>query len=259
MGISLASTGLSHPGLQRHTNEDAFWRDDQHCLYVVADGVSESSHGAEASRVAVRAATETLTRLVGGDEAPQAWLEQAVTSANRQVYEKFNLVYEKETEYEAADPSLTTLAIGLVSGRNLHVANVGDSRVYVLHSKGCLEQLTRDDSNAREGYLYRALGHKTVAWTYVAKPIEDCSKILLATDGLHAQLTHEELAALLVQELPISAICEQLVALANKPEGVARQYAAQKGVSFERAQKVLGGRDNITLILAEVRDHALSS
>jgi serine/threonine protein phosphatase PrpC len=104
-------------------------------LYVVADGMGGHAAGQVASQMAVRS---VLNAYYGGEEAaPPAALQAAIGSANQTVHAA------------AADPALagmgTTMVAAVVQGAMLYVANVGDSRAYLVRGRR-VRQLTFDHS-----------------------------------------------------------------------------------------------------------------
>lgn len=109
-------------------------------LLVVADGMGGEPAGDVASRIAVNALQEVLPALPPGDLG-QA-LKQAYRKANEAVYQA------GETDPAHAGMG-TTLTTALLRGRFATVANVGDSRAYLLRGDG-LTQVTRDHTVVAE-------------------------------------------------------------------------------------------------------------
>lgn len=103
-------------------------------LLVVADGMGGEPAGDVASRIAADALRDAFSRLPEGDLG-QA-LKQAYRKANDAVFE----AGVKEPTYAGMG---TTLTSALIHGRFATVANVGDSRAYLLRGQG-LTQVTRD-------------------------------------------------------------------------------------------------------------------
>ena len=186
-------------------------------LYIVADGMGGHTNGHVASRIASRTAANhifnkiymTLLQSIGPPtHVPiQEVLIEAVQAANKAVY--------------SDDPQIdsgTTLTIALVLGRRLHVAHVGDSRLYLLNEDK-LELVTTDHSlvqrlqdvgqlTAEEatGYRYkhvllRAVGQveEVEVDTYM-RLLPKTGKLLLCSDGLCGFVAESTLTEVMQKE-----------------------------------------------------------
>jgi len=136
--------GVTDPGRVRSYNEDYFeWREPEaragqtwRALYVVADGVGGAAAGDQASRVAVETFVETY--YASSAASTEEALRAATVSANAAVFESAR-----------GDGRATTLVAAAVVGDVLQVANVGDSRLYLVRA-GQIRQITRDHSWVQE-------------------------------------------------------------------------------------------------------------
>jgi len=247
-------------GLVRTRNEDAFLVADiaggapalpeggttltvgpRGALLAVSDGMGGHKAGDVASSMTV----DTLFRaLVDQTSEPttDVRLVQATEAANAEVYAA------------GRRPSLAemgaTLTAVLVDGGKAYVAEVGDSRGYVVR-RGAIHRLTMDQSLAQlavsagalqpqeaeqstlRHVLAQAIGHGlrlSVELSVLELRRLDC--LVLASDGLTGKVPDEEIAQVILEAGSLSAACEKLVALAN-----------------ER-----GGDDNTTVLLAGIRD-----
>ncbi|MFN2291273.1 MAG: Stp1/IreP family PP2C-type Ser/Thr phosphatase [Anaerolineae bacterium] len=211
-------------------------------LFLVADGMGGHQAGEVASRGAVEIATAQYYSDTGHD-VPTS-LVRAFRTANQELHAQAQ-----------GDPSKggmgTTLVAAVILGQKVYVANVGDSRAYLISDRGII-QITEDHSwvgeQLRAGLLTeeqarrhpqrnlvtRALGSKpAVEVDLFEGEIDPGSSILLCTDGLTGRVEDGEIAAAVQQYAPQEA-CRRLVALAN-----------------ER-----GGNDNITVLIVTA-DEAL--
>ena len=109
-------------------------------LFLVADGMGGHKAGDYASRCAI----ETIVDYIGrtGDVEPVGILEAAVARANE-------MVRYKASSDEAYNGMGTTLVAATIEGNRMRVANVGDSRLYVVGSRK-INQITRDHSYVEE-------------------------------------------------------------------------------------------------------------
>lgn len=209
------------PGPVREQNEDAVYfsppvESDPNAtvLLVVADGMGGYQRGEIASRMAI----DTMVAGVNGttaDDIPLL-LKQTFRQANEQIYADGSAVGEHNMMG-------TTLVAGVVRGVDLTIANVGDSRAYLVRANR-LNQITTDHSlvaeqvamgamteeEARDSHhkniITRALGHrqKVEVDVFELKLLPD-DRLLLSTDGLHDYVDEDELISILTTESPDEA------------------------------------------------------
>ena len=125
------------PGRRRRENEDSVAIHPGGQLWVVADGMGGHMHGRFASDAAVRNLNGAY--LSGVFEDDVAEINRAITSANRQVFDR--------ARHEGATIG-TTVAVLYATGQRACCLWVGDSRIY-RYRDGVLEQLTRDHTQVR--------------------------------------------------------------------------------------------------------------
>jgi serine/threonine protein phosphatase PrpC len=233
---------VTHEGQLRTQNEDNHHAGEG--LFVVADGMGGHQAGEVASEMAV---SRLDARLPAGQVGSRDDLVAAINEANVEIY---NASLHNPDQ---AGMGTTITAIAVVDdpldGEVLAVANVGDSRGYVLRH-GRLRQVTVDHSfvqelvaegaitaaearhHPRRNIVTRALGIEPFvrvdSWTM---PIIRGDRFLLCSDGL-------------VDEVDDSVIQELLVAHPDDPTA-----AAQALVDAANAS---GGRDNITAVVIDV-------
>jgi len=249
-GLEVA--GLSDIGCQRENNEDSFlyWepagdRDFQRKgrLAVVADGMGGYEGGQEASRLAVETVREVYDKVVGDD-------------ARTALVEAFLAAHDRILSHAMENPELmgmgTTCTALVIRGRQLYVAHVGDSRLYLVRESK-ISRLTRDHSyvgrlvesgivraedaekHPQRHILTAALGAGTeIAVDGVEHSVElqDHDDLLLCTDGLWGVVSDDELQKTATNYAP-SECCKELVKLARQR----------------------GGPDNITLQVLRVTEH----
>jgi len=245
----------SDVGRQRSVNEDAVlvvqaFQEGHDALepfglFIVADGMGGHKEGEVVSALAVRTAAHHilqqfyLTSLCcrehnAGQASIIEILEEAVNLAN--------------TTVTAAVPGGgTTLICALVMGRRVYLANVGDSRAYIVSPQG-LEQVTRDHSlvdrlvemgqltaeeaamHPQKNVLYRAVGQGgTLEVDTFVRSVPAGHHLLLCTDGLWGMVAEAEMASIIAQSPSPQEAGDALVAAANRA----------------------GGRDNISAIIVE--------
>jgi serine/threonine protein phosphatase PrpC len=237
-------------GRTRDNNEDqllSFVPNDEQllqekgALFVVSDGLGGHERGEVASELTVQKVREFYYHDLQSD-IPTA-LRQAIKEANA-VIQQANEV-ERAKSGEAFSMGATCVA-AVLHDQMLYAANVGDSRVYVLHD-GHLRQVTRDHSVAAQlvergeitpaeartheqrSRLYRALGEVVVDVDLFSEPVQEGDTLLLCTDGLWGMLEDEELRAIIEEHGPEESV-QHLIARANEA----------------------GGPDNVTAIVVQV-------
>ncbi len=215
-------------------------------LLMVADGMGGHRRGDLASRIAAQTAVGLLLPLLTSEEdIPRATytraLQAAVGHANQAILAKAH----RNPEYDGMG---TTIALAVADGRNLHVANVGDSRVYIIDDEE-IRQVTRDHSLVQEmvdrgelspeearhhpkkNVITMVLGvYGEVTPDIGCLTVEPGEMVLLCCDGLVNHVEDREIQRVVVETRDSQQACEILVALANKD----------------------GGTDNISVLLAPV-------
>jgi len=226
---------VSDAGRVRKTNEDTFVSDIEVRLFAVADGMGGHSAGEVASRLAIEAITGFIRR--SATDTDFSWpygidqtlsfdgnrLRTAIHLANRRVFR----AAESTDDYSGMGTTIVGL---LVNGSRLSIANVGDSRLYLL-SKGTLEQLTHDDSWAAtilaqdpslgpaeiahhpmRNVLTNVLGARDqVDIHLVERPVEGGEVVLLCSDGLHGVLDAQILKLMLTSAPDVDVAARELV------------------------------------------------
>ncbi|MDO4443670.1 MAG: Stp1/IreP family PP2C-type Ser/Thr phosphatase [Slackia sp.] len=118
-------------GLVREHNEDSLAVTPP--LYAVADGMGGHAAGEVASEIAIQTLVANAPETADGDD-----LARAVVAAN-------HAVIRAAAEGIGRKGMGTTMTAAMLSGKRLVVAQVGDSRAYLLH-EGALQRITRDHS-----------------------------------------------------------------------------------------------------------------
>lgn len=200
-------------GKVRDMNQDSYCCEinDNCCFAVVCDGMGGENGGQVASQMAVEIARKQLSQgfknKVSENEARRI-ISCAVNAANI-------AVYDESMKYPDLKGMGTTMVIAVVTPTMAHIANVGDSRAYILRDD-LLTQLTEDHSFVRELMMMgkiteqqakvhpkrhritRAVGAmETVCPDILSVDLREDDSILLCSDGLYNYVDDEsELSAL---------------------------------------------------------------
>lgn len=207
-------------------------------LFLVADGMGGHNAGDYASRYTI----ETIVEEIGSssNNSPVIVLEKAIQSANR-------LIRQKSFEDEDLSGMGTTVVAATIDDDRLCVANVGDSRLYVINNRE-IKQITRDHSLVEEmvrmgglqreqarshpdkNIITRAIGAQDeVEIDFFQMTLSKDDIILMCSDGLTNMIDDEEIRMILQGQRDIVEKAETLVNAANNN----------------------GGKDNIAVILVE--------
>jgi serine/threonine protein phosphatase PrpC len=235
------SSGLSDVGVIRSHNEDCFEIDPEHQVFVVADGMGGHSHGEIASRIAVDAIREFVSRTEDNDATLPFEMDPAISRQGNRIRAAIRIAHDRVLRAIRQDASLhgmgTTVVGLLLDGDSISVAHVGDSRAYRLR-QGKLELLTQDHTWVNEqvvaGFLSeeqarahplknvvtRALGGDAEVDIDVKEWAVEAGDIyLLCSDGLTTMLTDDEILARLRTPGRLEEICGRLVRDANSRGG----------------------------------------
>jgi protein phosphatase len=239
--------GMSDVGLLRQLNEDCWgWGrlSERSVLYVVADGMGGHDSGEVASAMAV----ETICRVAKGEEegapADPADIEQMLEFS----FQSANNAIKKSATERGTDMGTTMVCFLQVDEKNGYIANVGDSRAYLLRDQ-CLHQVSRDHSLVQKmverGRITReeARVHphsnillRTVGTEYDVEidifrvDLEEGDRIILCSDGLWGEVDDRDMENILNTYVDPRLATRELV------------RAAHHG----------GGKDNVTLVLVAV-------
>ncbi len=236
-GLTLRAVWLSDVGRARDHQEDSggvFEPSDAAVLqykgrlYVVADGMGGHNAGEIASQMAVA----EIQRAYYAD--PSADIPTALTNALQSAHQAI-AQHARSTASQSGMGTTVTLAV--VREREVHVANVGDSRTYLLRS-GVLTQVSQDHSmvaeQVRAGVLTAEQAHnhpqrnvitRALGKTATAKPdffhgaLQPGDTLILCSDGLSTMVTDSEIQDIVSKWAPADA-ARRLVDLANEHGGL---------------------------------------
>lgn len=213
-------------------------------LFMVADGMGGAAAGEIASAMAVEVVLGQLRSVWLSDPTADAEsfvraLKKAAKSANEQIH-----------AYAAAHPEFrgmgTTATIAGLLGDTLYLAQVGDSRAYLVRD-GVARQITKDQSlmqklieagelteeeaehSERRNIILQALGPEaSIKVDLTHQPVRRGDALVLCSDGLSGQVTKDDIASVVTNESDLTNACRELIDRANAN----------------------GGPDNITVIIA---------
>ncbi len=229
----LTAHGASHPGRVRKANEDRCDLDLGMGLFVVADGLGGHNAGEVASQLAVETIMTFMRRTQEGDDVTWPYgidrnltlhanrLITAVRLANRRVFR----TAESRDELSGMG---TTVVAGFIEAGQFVYANVGDSRIYSLLD-GTLTQLTTDDSwvatlqnagalepgqkHPMRHVLTNVVGAREELDVQIGeRTLTDGEVLLFCTDGLHGEITEDQVTAILTRETGVVAATDALIA-----------------------------------------------
>jgi protein phosphatase len=206
----------------RAANEDSLCISPALGLFAVADGMGGHQAGEIASSMALKLLEENLGQRLKAGEIPAEALVNAVQQTNR-------TIYEMAGQNPVWTGMGTTLTACLCQGSRLFLAQVGDSRAYLLRD-GDIIQLTEDHSLVQEllksggiteeqaishpqrNILTRAVGAKPFLTVdlYRAEVITD-DLLLLCTDGLTEYLRADDILYTVINAPDIDSALQNLL------------------------------------------------
>ena len=206
-------------------------------LFILADGMGGHNAGDYASRYTVEVIVNAVR--TSSEVSPVAVIRKAIVQANQAVMEK------ARTDIDLEGMG-TTVVVATMQNRELCVANVGDSRLYILGNS--MEQITRDHSYVQEmvrrgeispevarihpdrNIITRAVGGgREIEVDFFEVELKDGDRILMCSDGLTDMLEDDEIFEIINENQDIGEAMQELIDTANE----------------------YGGNDNITVILTE--------
>ena len=233
---------ITDTGALREMNQDFCFASDTPVgnlenLYIVADGMGGHKAGDYASRYTTQRLVASVSR--NAKKEPVRIIKEAIEKANELLLQEANEDIDKQ------GMGTTLVAATIFQGR-LVVANVGDSRLYIVNEG--IRQITRDHSYVEEmvrlgkvdksqarvhpdkNIITRAIGATAdIEADFFEVELQEGDKILLCTDGLTNMVEDDKILDIIRSRGSIQEACESLVELANHN----------------------GGRDNITVMLIE--------
>ena len=239
----IKSYAITDIGRKRQLNQDFIYLSETPIgnlpnVFIVADGMGGHNAGDYASRYAV----ETVVEEIGAsfEKNPVKIMGRAIDKANA-------MIRQKAREDVSLNGMGTTMVIATCMGRYLEVANVGDSRLYVVHENR-IEQVTQDHSLVEEmvrmggidrasarnhpdkNIITRAIGARDyVEADFFNLELQTGDMILLCSDGLTNMIEDDVIYRILTNGRSLKNRVEELVETANQN----------------------GGKDNISVIVIE--------
>ena len=198
-------------------------------LLVVCDGMGGSNAGEVASRMAADTVVREFTTAASKDMA--ATLANAIQTANAKIWEHSRSL----AELNGMGTTCTALAI---KGDQALMGHVGDSRAYLVRAHRA-RQLTSDHSlvaqlvarnqlsaeaarnDPRRNVVTRSVGvgpELEVDIVPLGEPMRTGDTIVLCSDGLHGQMSDDEIASFAMGESLVEA-CNDMIELANARGG----------------------------------------
>lgn len=228
----LKTFSLTDVGKKRTMNQDYIFTTEAPVgnlpnLFALADGMGGYNGGEYASMHAI--------------ETVKSYIESSSDTSARRLFEDAIVLANKEIRKKAAEsPELermgTTLVLATVIGDCLQVANVGDSRLYVIGDD--IRQVTVDHSYVEEmirigsldredarthpqkNIITRAVGaDDTVEPDFFTVKLKKGDMVLMCSDGLSNMLEDEEILMILKKERDIASKVDCLVKAANDNGG----------------------------------------
>lgn len=248
--MPIISAGDTHIGMKRQSNQDSIFLDSSSHLYCVADGMGGHNGGDIASQMSV----ELLPKFIKANKNNfdiETLLDKSIIHVNESLY----LHGQKNQELKGMGTTITCITF---EDNDIIIANVGDSRAYMVNDKK-IYQLTRDHSLVQEkinlglygreearldnqkNVLIRTVGFEPELEVDVFRhKVTKNDIFILCSDGLHGKVSDEDIIHIVNNHIP-------------HPEA-ANENSLKLAVQtlIDQANKN-GGQDNISVIIALVK------
>lgn len=225
---------MTDGGRRRPTNEDAVKVLEDVSFFMLADGVGGNRSG----EIASQSALDALEKFIRHN--PPEWLDgrdeifRYLRAAVRYVNQFIIRLSDAKPQYSGM---ATTLVFAYIRKDEMYVANIGDSRVYLIHN-GNIQQITDDHTYVNDlvkmGAISREEAHTHARKNVITRAIganannePDCfsvpvctgDKILLCSDGLYDEVTDDEIRHKMTRFDDMMFCAEDLVSAANENGG----------------------------------------
>lgn len=232
-GAGLEAFSITDIGKRRSANEDFVFCSEGPIgnlpnLFIVADGMGGHKAGQYASRFCV----EYFTQRVQEDKAstPISIFKRALEETNAKLIE----LSQGTSDFEGMG---TTFVVATIVGRTMYVANVGDSRLYIMANE--LQQVTEDHSlvelmiksgeigrdeartHPNKNIITRALGAElSVKADFFEVNLDDINTVLMCTDGLTNMVDDPNINHIIINSANIQEAAHTLIKTANDNGGI---------------------------------------
>lgn len=231
-------------GQKREINQDYVYCNENPIgalpnLFIVADGMGGHNAGDFASRFCVENMVRTLQE--SSEKTVISMIENAITETN-------DMLIQQSKEKVDLEGMGTTMVIATILEHIMYVANIGDSRLYLINDS--IKQITQDHSlveemvktgeikkeearfHPKKNIITRAIGANTkVIPDFFEIGVKEDDIILLCSDGLSNMVEDQELSQIIHQyKGDLKSAVEALLQRANE----------------------CGGRDNIAVVLISI-------
>ncbi len=239
----MISYGQTDIGMVRSINQDSIFFSDKSVgnlpnLYIVADGMGGHKAGDYASAHAVSWFVEY---------AKECKYTNPITIMKTGIAKVNDMLLEMSATHSELNGMGTTFVSAVIVENKMYVANIGDSRLYVMH-QGETKQITLDHSLVEElirtgqldrrrvrfhpekNIITRALGTgKEAVPDFFEIILQNDERVLLCSDGLTNMVEDDEIGTIVMGQRFVDKICERLIERAN----------------------YYGGKDNIGVVVVE--------
>jgi protein phosphatase len=233
---------ITDVGQKRNMNQDYVYTSEKPVgnlpnLFVVADGMGGHKAGDFASKFTVQQLVKSIESIP--EINPIKLIRQSIETANKELLIKAN----GNSDLSGMG---TTLVVATIVNDCIYIANIGDSRLYIINSG--IKQITKDHSLVEEmirmgeidredarnhpdkNIITRAIGAgEEITVDFFEMKLEHEDTILMCSDGLTNMIEDEEISRIIQKQITPEQKAQKLVEIAN----------------------LNGGKDNIAVIIIE--------
>ncbi len=193
----------------KKTNEDYIWADEQHKLFIVADGVGGQEAGDIASQLTAKTVGHYIVAKLQHQNPPttsaaiKEMVVNAIETANKKVVAEAEKAGQKRT-------MSSTIVMAFVQASRAYISHAGDSRAYLIR-ESTVNQVTEDDvwehfadggaapkinGTFIKGILIKTVGQESeVEPSFLELPLKPGDCLLLCSDGLTKMVAEDQFLA----------------------------------------------------------------
>lgn len=233
---------ITDVGQKRKMNQDYVYTSEKSIgnlpnLFVVADGMGGHNAGDFASKYTVEQLVKSIKS--SQEKNPIKIIRQSIEYANNELLKMAN-------NNEELNGMGTTLVVSTIVNEYIYIANIGDSRLYVINDD--IKQITKDHSFVEEmirrgeidredarnhpdkNIITRAVGaNSEIAVDFFELKLEENDTVLMCSDGLTNMIEDEAIKKIIKKQKDVVDKAKKLVEIANNN----------------------GGKDNIAVVVIE--------
>ena len=229
--------GITDKGLKREKNEDSWKADPELGLFVVSDGIGGEFAGDIASGIVTETLPELVREIIPKDR--DILQDKIKRQLIKKISQLSNLIADKTEDQPGLTGMGATLVCAIIADHKMLVANMGDSRAYLLRDHD-FRQLTKDHNLSQllfdegaiteEEFKYHPSKNRLIRFMGMPSPpipeakdfnLMSGDRVLLCSDGVTNMIDDDDLSKILSDKKKTpQEICDEIVKVSNWAGGL---------------------------------------